>query len=123
MMSRESLIQVEDVRKVYGVGEIQVAALDGVSLEIETGEYVAIMGPSGSGMSTMMHIAGLLDSPTEGRYELEGEDVSSLSRVKRADIRNRRIGFIFQSYNSADIFYRFREASKEIFGVYIFYEI
>ena len=76
-----------------------VEALKGIDVEIHKGEFVAIMGPSGSGKSTMMHIAGLLDSLTEGRYELEGKDVSSLSRDQRADIRNRRIGFIFQSYN------------------------
>jgi putative ABC transport system ATP-binding protein len=68
-------------------------------VDINQGEFIAIMGPSGSGKSTLMHIAGLLDSPTEGRYELEGDDVSHLSRDKLADIRNRRIGFIFQSYN------------------------
>jgi len=76
-----------------------VVALKGIDVEINKGEFVAIMGPSGSGKSTMMHIAGLLDSLSEGRYELEGDDVSSLSRDQRADIRNRRIGFIFQSYN------------------------
>ena len=76
-----------------------VEALKGIDIEIHKGEFVAIMGPSGSGKSTMMHIAGLLDSLTEGHYKLEGEDVSSLSRDKRAEIRNWRMGFIFQSYN------------------------
>ena len=99
MMSRELLIQVENVRKVYGVGEIQVAALDGVSLEIEAGEYVAIMGPSGSGKSTLMNLLGCLDRPTEGRYILHGESVSELDKAQLAAIRNREIGFIFQSYN------------------------
>ena len=99
MMKHEPLIQVEDVRKVYGVGEIQVAALDGVSLEIEAGEYVAIMGPSGSGKSTLMNLLGCLDRPTEGRYILHGESVSELDKAQLAAIRNREIGFIFQSYN------------------------
>ncbi|MCF8043951.1 MAG: ABC transporter ATP-binding protein [Desulfarculaceae bacterium] len=76
-----------------------VEALRGIDLEIQRGEFMAIMGPSGSGKSTMMHIAGLLDTLTQGSYELEGEDVSSLSKNQRADIRNRRIGFIFQSFN------------------------
>jgi putative ABC transport system ATP-binding protein len=93
------VIRFEGVKKIYPMeGEI-VKALKGVDVEIHPGEFVAIMGPSGSGKSTMMHIAGLLDSPTEGRYELEGEDVSFLTRDRRADIRNRKIGFIFQSYN------------------------
>ncbi len=99
MMMQEPLIQVQDARKVYGVGEIHVAALDGVSLEIETGEYIAIMGPSGSGKSTLMNLLGCLDRPTEGRYILHGEDVSELDKAQLAAIRNREIGFIFQSYN------------------------
>ncbi|MBI5551475.1 MAG: ABC transporter ATP-binding protein [Desulfobacterales bacterium] len=76
-----------------------VQALRGVDVDIHAGEFVAIMGPSGSGKSTLMHIAGLLDSLSGGRYELEGEDVSAISRRNRADIRNRKIGFIFQSFN------------------------
>ena len=93
------VIRFEAVKKIYPMEGETVEALKGLDIEINPGEFVAIMGPSGSGKSTMMHIAGLLDSLTEGRYELEGEDVSSLSRAKRADIRNRKIGFIFQSYN------------------------
>ena len=93
------VILFEGVKKDYPMEGETVYALKGVDIEIRKGESVAIMGPSGSGKSTMMHIAGLLDNLTEGRYELEGNDVSSLTRAKRADIRNRRIGFIFQSFN------------------------
>ena len=92
------VILFRGVRKDYPMEGETVLALKGVDVEIREGESVAIMGPSGSGKSTMMHIAGLLDSLTYGRYELEGKDVSSLSRKKRADIRNKRIGFIFQSF-------------------------
>ena len=93
------VIRFEGLKKIYPMEGEMVEALRGVDVEIRGGEFVAVMGPSGSGKSTMMHIAGLLDSLTEGRYEFEGEDASSLSRDKRADIRNRRIGFVFQSYN------------------------
>jgi len=93
------VIRFKGVKKIYPMEGEMVEALRGVDVEIRGGEFVAVMGPSGSGKSTMMHIAGLLDSLTEGRYEFEGEDASSLSRDKRADIRNRRIGFVFQSYN------------------------
>ncbi len=93
------VIRFQDVKKIYPMEGETVQALRGIDVDINPGEFIAIMGPSGSGKSTLMHIAGLLDSPTEGRYELEGEDVSHLSRDKLADIRNRRIGFIFQSYN------------------------
>jgi len=93
------VIRFRGLTRIYPMEGETVEALRGVDLEIAQGEFLAIMGPSGSGKSTMMHIAGLLDTLTEGRYELEGEDVSSLSRDKRADIRNRRIGFIFQSFN------------------------
>jgi len=93
------VIRFVGVKKVYPMEGETVHALKGIDVDINPGEYAAIMGPSGSGKSTMMHIAGLLDSPSEGRYDLEGENVSSISRDKRADIRNRKIGFIFQSYN------------------------
>jgi putative ABC transport system ATP-binding protein len=93
------VIRFEGVKKVYPMEGETVHALRGIDIDIHPGEFAAIMGPSGSGKSTMMHIAGLLDSLSEGRYELEGEDVSSISRDKRADIRNRKIGFVFQSYN------------------------
>ena len=93
------VIVFRDVKKDYPMEGETVYALRGIDVEIREGEFIAIMGPSGSGKSTMMHIAGLLDSLTRGRYELEGNDVSSLTRAKRADIRNRRIGFVFQSFN------------------------
>jgi len=93
------VIRFIGVKKIYPMEGETVHALKGIDVDINSGEYAAIMGPSGSGKSTMMHIAGLLDTPSEGRYELEGENVSSISRDKRADIRNRKIGFIFQSYN------------------------
>ncbi len=95
----KSIIQTNDLRKVYGMGDIQVAALAGVDIRIDEGEFVAVMGPSGSGKSTLMNILGCLDRPTDGRYLLAGEDVSGLDKVQLASIRNRRIGFIFQSFN------------------------
>jgi len=98
-MPRQTIIQTSDVKKVYGMGEISVAALDGVSITILEGEFVAIMGPSGSGKSTLMNILGCLDRPTEGRYILDEEDVSNLNKTELAAIRSRQIGFIFQSYN------------------------
>jgi putative ABC transport system ATP-binding protein len=98
-MAVQAIIQTEEIKKVYGMGDAQVRALDGVSLQIDENEFVAIMGPSGSGKSTMMNILGCLDRPTSGRYILAGEEVSSLSRTELAIIRNQRIGFVFQSYN------------------------
>jgi putative ABC transport system ATP-binding protein len=94
-----AIIETRNLHKVYGMGKIQVQALDGVDLRIHQGEFVAIMGPSGSGKSTLMNILGCLDRPTEGQYLLSGEDVSALDKVHLAAIRNRRIGFIFQSFN------------------------
>jgi len=93
------VIQFHGAWKTYPMAGERIDALRGVDVSIHAGEFVAIMGPSGSGKSTMMHVAGLLDSLTGGVYELEGEDVSAISRAKRADIRNRKIGFIFQSFN------------------------
>jgi putative ABC transport system ATP-binding protein len=93
------IIQTVDITKVYGMGDIQVHALDGVSLTINEGEFVAIMGPSGSGKSTLMNIIGCLDRPTSGDYILADENVSELDKAQLAHIRNRRIGFIFQAYN------------------------
>ena len=94
-----SIIQTCDLRKVYDMGSAQVNALDRVDLRIDPGEFVAIMGPSGSGKSTLMNILGCLDRPTEGQYYLAGQDVSGLDKVQLATIRNRQIGFIFQSFN------------------------
>ncbi len=93
------MITVRDIRKTYHTGDIETRALDGVSFEINDGEFVAIMGPSGSGKSTLMHILGCLDTPTSGTYILDGEDASMLSSDQLADIRKRKIGFVFQSFN------------------------
>ena len=94
-----SVIALESVKKVYKLGENEVHALRGISLDIGAGEFVSIIGPSGSGKSTMMHILGCLDRPSEGRYLLNGKDVSALSRDELAEIRNRQIGFVFQGFN------------------------
>jgi putative ABC transport system ATP-binding protein len=95
----EQLIKIDGITKIYHMGDVEVQALRGVSLEITEGELVSIMGPSGSGKSTLMNIVGCLDQPTRGRYWLDGTDVSKLNDNQLAEIRNRKIGFVFQTFN------------------------
>ncbi|MDP3047003.1 MAG: ABC transporter ATP-binding protein [Chloroflexota bacterium] len=95
----ETMIEIENLTKIYRLGEVEVAALNGVSLSIAKGEWVAIMGPSGSGKSTLMNIIGCLDQPTSGGYQLDGIEVSRMTDSELADVRNRKIGFIFQTFN------------------------
>jgi putative ABC transport system ATP-binding protein len=97
--ARAPVIEIDDVRKTYRMGDIAVHALRGVSLRIERGEYVAIIGASGSGKTTLMNILGCLDLPTSGRYRLNGRDVRAIDEDTLADLRNRDIGFVFQSFN------------------------
>src|SRR5438067_4099828 len=98
-MSDRPVLQLDNIEKTYQSGDVEVRAVRGVSLTVERGEFVAIMGASGSGKSTMMNILGCLDRPTAGQYLLDGIDVSRLSRDQRADIRNQKIGFVFQGFN------------------------
>jgi len=94
-----AVVKLADVHKTYHTGEVEVHAVQGVSLEIGKGEFVAFMGSSGSGKSTLMNVLGCLDRPTQGHYYLDGADVSQLDRNELADIRNRKLGFVFQSFN------------------------
>jgi putative ABC transport system ATP-binding protein len=99
MNKKKPIIQLSDITKAYGSGEHEYLALKGITFAINEGEFVAIMGPSGSGKSTTMHIIGALDTPTSGRYILNGQNISTYSEDQLADIRNKEIGFIFQSFN------------------------
>lgn len=110
------LLRIRSLRKRYQMGDAVVNALDGVDLDIHRGEFVALTGPSGSGKSTMMHLLGCLDRPSEGRYELDGVDVSSLSERKLAGIRNTQIGFVFQTFNLIN-----RTSALENVAVPLFY--
>ena len=99
MKKGKPIIDGKDLVKIYQMGDFEVRALDGASIQVQEGEFVAIMGPSGSGKTTLMNVLGCLMSPSSGTYFLDGEDVSDLDKVELAQIRNQKLGFIFQSYN------------------------
>jgi putative ABC transport system ATP-binding protein len=98
-VSASTVIEVRDLVKTYVVGEVEVRALRGVSMVVPTGQFLAVTGPSGSGKSTLMHILGCLDRPTSGHYILDGQDVSRMSKDQLAEVRNKKIGFVFQGFN------------------------
>ena len=97
--ANQTVIRMDGIRKVYDTGKVKVEALRGIDLHVTQGEFVALIGPSGSGKSTLMNLIGCLDTPTAGRYELRGESVAGLRREQLAEIRNRRVGFVFQNFN------------------------
>jgi putative ABC transport system ATP-binding protein len=99
MTETSTVISIKNLVKTYVVGEVEVRALRGVSLDIQRGEFLAVTGPSGSGKSTLMHILGCLDRPTSGQYILDGQDVSKMSKDQLAEVRNQKIGFVFQGFN------------------------
>jgi putative ABC transport system ATP-binding protein len=99
MPQKNGMIELENITKIYHMGNVEVPALRGVSLKIKQGEMVALIGASGSGKSTLMNIVGFLDKPTDGRYILEGVDVSQLNDNRLAEMRNKKVGFVFQTYN------------------------
>lgn len=96
------MIKLSNIKKVYHNGDIYTIALDGINLEVKKGEFVAIMGPSGCGKTTLLNILGLLDNPTEGNYQLDGEDVSRMKESHRTSLRKGKIGFVFQNFNLID---------------------
>ncbi len=98
-MKNKTILKLENIHKVYRMGEVEIHALRGVNLEVHYGDYIALMGPSGSGKSTLMHIIGFLDRPTSGRYLFEGSEVQAFDDESLANIRNRKIGFVFQFFN------------------------
>jgi putative ABC transport system ATP-binding protein len=99
MNTNGTIIRMSGIRKVYDTGKIKVEALAGIDLDVHPGEFVAIVGPSGSGKSTLMNLVGCLDTPTEGIYEIGGDNVAGVTRDELAEIRNRRVGFVFQNFN------------------------